>query len=113
MTLNDLISEVKKRPGAFLGDDINLKALSHFITVFLYSKSVSDQTNDTEKCFRKTFRNFVEDEVRSMFGLDINLELPKRWDEIITLSAGSDDIKSLDLFYKIYDDFLTSLTESS
>lgn len=110
MTLNDLISEVKKRPGAFLGDDINLKALSHFITGFLYSKSVSDQTDDIEKCFRTKFRNFVEDEIRNMFRLGIEVALPKRWDEIITLSVRSDDMRSFDLFFKIYDDFLSSLT---
>jgi len=101
MTLNELLIRVKNRPGAFLGNDINLKSLSHFITGFLYSKSIFSELNNFEKQFKSNFRNFVISELPYQNKCHFDMA---NWDDIILLLT-KDDNESLKLFFEIYEHY--------
>ncbi|MDE5834398.1 MAG: hypothetical protein K2H26_02635 [Ruminococcus sp.] len=97
MFLDELISRIRQRAGAFLGNDINLKSLFHFIDGFLFAKANSGIPDKYGQVFRYNFRKFLISELGiteyDQFGF---------WYEILEY-AYSDD--AWNKFFEMWDKF--------
>lgn len=107
MTLDELIDIIRIRPGNFLGDDLDMKALYHFIQGFLYSKQLTcDKQLDCDSeyyHFNELFRRFTIKELSDINNSD-RIHSVKTWYEMIQLIAGTNE-GSITLFFKLYDKF--------
>lgn len=102
MTLDELIEIIRIRPGNFLGDDLDMKALYHFIQGFLYSKQV-DQLDSEYYHFNELFRRFTIKELSDTNNSDRICSV-KTWYEMIQLIADTNE-ESVKLFFTLYDKF--------
>lgn len=98
MLLDDLLNAIKKRAGAFLGNDKDLKSLSHFIDGFLFAKKFSNQYGISEDRFNHDFDKFLMSEMSEYDNIFF-------WDEKITTAYGDD---AWDKFFELYDKFRES-----
>lgn len=98
MLLDDLLNAIRQRAGAFLGNDKNLNALSHFIDGFLLAKKISNQHDISEDGFNHYFRKFIISEMPEYSNMI-------EWDKAIT-DAYNDD--AWDKFFEFYDKFRES-----
>lgn len=96
MLLDELLDLIRQRAGAFLGNDINLTALSHFIDGFLFAEIQSGVSDKYGQVFRRGFRKFVVSET----GYD-----GFEWYRIITTAYGND---AWDRFFELWDKFRES-----
>lgn len=93
MLLDELLNLIRQRAGAFLGNDINLTALSHFIDGFLFAEFQSGISDKYEQVFRSEFRKFVVSET----GCD-----DVEWNRIITTTYGDE---AWEKFFELWDKF--------
>jgi hypothetical protein len=103
MELDELIAMVKIRPGMFLGDNMEIKSLYHFINGFLCSNQSSSNAKEYEIHFNQEFRDFIIQ--RHVYPMrDRELFTFKTWYEIIQyLSENS--ATELTLFFTLYEAF--------
>lgn len=103
MKLDELITRVKIRPGMFLGDDLEIKSLYHFINGFLCYNNTSSNTEEYEIHFNQRFRDFIIR--RPIFSMrDRELSTFKTWYEIIQYFSDSSSTE-LTLFFTLYEAF--------
>ncbi|MDE6788255.1 MAG: hypothetical protein K2J47_02920 [Ruminococcus sp.] len=103
MTLDELIEIIRIRPGNFLGDDLDMKALYHFIQGFLYSKRTNQLACDSEYHFNELFRRFIIKKLSDINNSNRICSI-KTWYEIIQLIADTNE-ESIKLFFTLYDKF--------
>ena len=97
MFLDELISRIRQRAGAFLGNDINLKSLFHFINGFLFAKANSGIPDKYGQVFRYGFREFLISESG-----DTEYEKFILWYEILESAYGD---YAFDKFFEMWDKF--------
>ena len=88
MTLDELITKIQIRPGAFLGDDINIKSLYHFMNGFLCFKQMNNLLSDNENHFNEAFRKFIINKLSNSKYID-EICLLKTWYEMIQFITNS------------------------
>ena len=96
MFLDELISLIRLRAGAFLGNDMDVKSLFHFIDGFLFAKANSGIPDKYGQVFRYEFRKFVISELGDeydQFGF---------WYEILVSAYGD---YAWDKFFEMWDKF--------
>ena len=103
MTLDELITKIQIRPGSFLGDDIDIKSLYHFINGFLCFKQMFNLLSDSENHFNELFRKFIINDLSNSEHIN-RISSFKTWYEMIQYIATSNK-DSLKLFFIFYDKF--------
>lgn len=98
MLLDDLLNAIRKRAGAFLGNDKDLKSLSHFIDGFLLAKKFSNQYDISESGFNHYFAKFLMSEMPEYDHIML-------WYKKIITAYGND---AWDKFFELYDKFRKS-----
>ncbi|MBD5159189.1 MAG: hypothetical protein HDT23_02955 [Ruminococcus sp.] len=96
MSLDELISLIRLRAGAFLGNDINVKSLFYFIDGFLFAKANSGIADKYGQVFRYEFEKFLISELGDEYGKFI------LWDEILESAYGDD---AWNKFFEMWDKF--------
>ena len=103
VTLDEMIKRVELRPGMFLGNDRDIKSLSHFIRGFIICKQMMNILPENEHHFGGMFREFILKEYSNSEYIDkIDTILP--WYKMIQYMVSSDK-EGLELFFRLYDKF--------
>lgn len=106
MFLDELIKSIEQRDGAFLGNDHDIKSLSHFIDGFVFSNRVNNIRDERGENFRLHFREYViscyNDRFQNGQYYVSNLH---SWYEIIRFMAYESDRNELKLFFELYHGF--------
>lgn len=103
VTLDEMIKRVELRPGMFLGNDQDIKSLSHFIDGFIICKQMMNILPENEHHFGGMFREFILKEYSNSEYIDkIDTILP--WYKMIQYMVSSDK-EGLELFFRLYDKF--------
>lgn len=103
VTLDEMIKRVELRPGMFLGNDQDIKSLSHFISGFIICKQMMNILPENEHHFGGMFREFILREYSNSEYIDkIDTILP--WYKMIQYMVSSDK-EGLELFFRLYDKF--------
>lgn len=97
MFLDELISLIRHRAGAFLGNDISLNSLSHFIDGFLFAEIQSGISDKYGQVFNYEFRKFVISELG-----DTEYGKFVLWHEILEFAYGDD---AWNKFFEMWDKF--------
>ena len=102
MFLDELISRIRQRAGAFLGNDINVKSMFHFINGFLFAKANSGIPDKYGQVFRYEFRKFVISELTGGTAECTEYDQFGFWYEILESAYGD---YAFDKFFEIWDKF--------
>lgn len=76
MNVSDLIHEIERRPGAFVGTP-SLESLYFFICGFLYNNIVNENADDLDMKFKNEFHDWVKEFLESRY--NIRLELHRNY----------------------------------
>ncbi len=105
MNVEELISNMKKRPGMYVGC-MELEPIFHFINGFTCSNSVSGKVDIVENAFKEEFHEWTRKQLEIKF--NVNLEKEHNYLFYINqVSSNSSD--KLKLFFELCDEFFSKI----
>ena len=105
-TIFDLIYYMKKRPGNFIGNEITLKAIFHFLDGYIASAIIHKVLLDDEEKFRNQFDEWVRIKLIEQTG--IQLDLHRSYYHYIS-TVYTDEQERIDSFFRLVHEFTESM----
>lgn len=107
MNIEELINQIKKRPGMFVGC-MELEPIVHFINGFMLNNSLSGRVDDIEKEYKEEFHDWVRIQLENRY--KIELEKHRGYMFYITqVSRNSEE--GLKILFELCDEFFREFHE--
>lgn len=106
MNVEELIYQMKKRPGMYVGC-IQLEPVVHFINGFMLNNVVTGKIDSIEE-FRKKFDDWVKEQLENKY----NIELEKYHNYLFYITQVSrDSEEGLKMFFELSENFFREVHE--
>ncbi len=107
MNVEQLIHQVKKRPGMYVGC-IELEPVVYFIDGFMFNNFISGTINNIEKLFKEEFHDWVRRQLEERY----NIQLEKHHNYMFYIIQVSQNAEErLNIFFNLCDDFFAEFHE--
>ncbi len=105
MNLEELIQQIKKRPGMYVGC-IELEPVVHFINGFIFSNLVADRIDNVEMEFKEKFHDWARRKIEKRY----NIKLEEHRNYLFYIKHVSiDSEENLKIFFQLCEDFFEEL----
>lgn len=107
MTIQNLISIIKQRPGMFVEDN-RLDYIKYFINGFYFQLSNSNCLTPIDEYFKNNFDDWVKSWIMDNRGINININV-SWYSQIILITSGND--MALNLFFQLVNEFFSEFKD--
>ena len=105
-TIYDLLYFMEKRPGMYVGNDITLKAIKHYVAGYIASSVINNTLTNEEKKFVDQFNEWVRIKLIEQTG--IQLDLHRSYYHYIS-TVYTDEQERIDSFFRLVHEFTESM----